>query len=155
MKAPISPASLPADERALRSQLRQLLGTSEGFLHGTLVEVSRRCGNRTCRCAKDDKFMHPGLYLGQTRGRKTVTVFVPKRHEATVRDWLANFERATSLLEALNQQGRKRLAEAKAAHKASKTKAKANERKPITGAKPSTAPVPPLQDNTSPRQPPS
>ena len=44
-------ASLSAEDRRLRSRLRQLLSQADGFLHGSLIEMARRCGNPRCRCA--------------------------------------------------------------------------------------------------------
>ncbi len=50
--------SLPPTERQIRSRLRQLLDQAEGFLHGSPIELSRKCGKPTCRCASDDSLRH-------------------------------------------------------------------------------------------------
>ena len=124
-----SPASLPAPERHARSRLHQLLCEAEGFLHGSLIVMARRCGKPSCRCACDDSARHLSLCLGQTRGGKTTTVHIPAHLEPVVRRWVDNFERASGLLEQLNQEGRARLAKAK-------------EGKPVAAAAPAVLPKP-------------
>lgn len=108
-RAPVNPACLSAQERHLRSQLRQVLSVAEGFLHGSLIEMARRCGKPSCRCATDQEAKHRSLYLGQTRKGKTTMEYVPKELEETVRQWTSDFQRAVELLEELSQQGRAKL----------------------------------------------
>ncbi len=120
-KRTVSPASLSAAERRLRSRLHQLLSNSEGFLHGSLIVMARRCGKPSCRCATDDNARHPALCLGQTYKGKTTMVHIPKALEPLVRQWVDNFQDASSLLERLSQQGRERLADAKAQQRAAKS----------------------------------
>ena len=109
----ISPAAISAQERNSRSQLHQLLHQAEGFLHGSLIEVARRCGKPTCRCASDDKARHRSLYLGQTLQGKTTMQYIPADMEPTVRQWAADFQLAAKLLEEISQQGRVRLTQGK------------------------------------------
>ena len=85
--------------------------------------MARRCGNPRCRCASNDAHKHSSLYLGQTRASKTSMQYVPRDQEQTVRRWVENFQQASSLLEALSQQGWRRLGEAKAKAKAAKKRA--------------------------------
>jgi hypothetical protein len=66
--------------RALRARRRRLLARLPdlgGYLAGSLVEQSRRCGKVGCRCASGD--LHgPYVYLsvGQASGRRGL-VYVP------------------------------------------------------------------------------
>ena len=117
------PSSLPKEERRLRSRLHQLLHSAGGFLHGSLIEMARRCGNPRCRCATDDANKHRSLYLGQTRKGKTSMTYIPKNQEQTVRRWAENFQQASALLETLNEQGRLRLDSAKQEARSAKVKA--------------------------------
>jgi hypothetical protein len=117
-KRPVSPTSLPAPEREARSRLRQLLSESGGFLHGSLIAMARRCGKPSCRCASDDQARHRSLCLGQTLGGKTTMVHIPADLEPLAREWVDNFIRADRLLEELSEQGRGRLAKAKAKSRA-------------------------------------
>lgn len=107
-RKPVNPGCLPAEERQLRSQLHQVLSAAEGFLHGSLIEMARRCGKSSCRCATQEEAKHRSLYLGQTLNGKTTMEYVPKELEPTVRQWVSNFQLALELLERLNQQGRDR-----------------------------------------------
>lgn len=127
-------SALPAGERALRSKLHQLLSRSGGLAHGSLIEMKRRCGKSNCRCASDDAFKHSSLYFSQTRHGKTKMIYIPKELEETVREWAGDFRRASELLEAVSREGWRRIAERKAAAKASKG---AGRRKPATPGKPS------------------
>lgn len=110
---PVSPATLPAGERQSRSRLHQLLTQAEGFLHGSLIVMARRCGKPSCRCATDEQAKHRSLYLGQTLNGKTSMLYIPAGMEREVRQWVANFQRAAQLLEDLSQQGRNRLKHSK------------------------------------------
>jgi hypothetical protein len=106
---PVSPATLPAQERQCRSKLHQLLSQAEGFLNGSLIVMARRCGKPTCRCASDDEAKHRSLYLGQTLNGKTTMLYIPASLEPSVRQWVANFQQAAQLIEQLSQQARIRL----------------------------------------------
>lgn len=148
-----NPASLGAEERRLRSRLHQLLRGAQGFLHGSLIEMARRCGNPRCRCAADDAHKHRSLYLSQTRGGKTAMEYIPGDEEKTVRRWSEDFQRAASLLEELSQQGWHRLRQTKAKRKAAKGKAGASKAAKKKPAKHKT-PAKTRQSKTT-REPPS
>ena len=66
--------------RALRARRRRLLARVpdlQGYVAGSLVEQSRRCGKASCRCATGD--LHgPYVYLsvGQAAGRRRL-IYVP------------------------------------------------------------------------------
>ena len=139
-KSAVSPAALSSAERRLRSSLHQILSTSEGFLHGSLIVMARRCGKPSCRCATDDNARHPALCLGQTHQGKTTMVHVPKELEPLVRQWAGNFQEATDLLEQLSGQGRERLASAKARKRAARRTAKSSAKHATKAPKPPRKP---------------
>ncbi len=112
--------SLSARERQLRSRLRLLLNNSEGFIHGSLISISRRCGKPRCRCASSEKHKHPALFLGQTRDAKTSMLYLPKDLHAQARQAVEDYQEALALLEELNLEARKRLQKAKDRGKAAK-----------------------------------
>lgn len=136
-RQPISPSILPAAERQCRSRLHQILSQAEGFLHGSLIVMVRRCGKPSCRCATDDDTRHKSLYLGQTLGGKTTMIYIPARLERTVRQWHGNFQQAERLIEQLSQQGRARLSQAKAAKPAKPASASRKAPQPKPPRKPS------------------
>jgi hypothetical protein len=114
-----------------------LLSEAEGFLHGSLIVMARRCGKPSCRCASDEGARHLSLCLGQTLGGKTTTVHIPADLEPLVRQWADNFQQASRLLEQLSQEGRGRLGKAKA-RKADRSAAPAAFRDPAKPKPPRT-----------------
>ena len=103
---------LSATDRDGRSQLRKLLEQADGMVHGSLIQMARRCGKPTCRCVTEDQ-KHRSWYLGLTHNRKTRMKHVAKDQEATVRRWIQAYQQARSLLEQISQEAWKRLAEGK------------------------------------------
>ena len=87
--------------RGLRARRRRLvarLPDLEGFLAGSLVEQSRRCGKQGCRCAGGD--LHgPYVYLSVRRptGRGSL-VYVPEALAELVRARVSLGESAQQLL---------------------------------------------------------
>jgi hypothetical protein len=104
-----SPASFSSRERQLRSRLHLLITNAQGFIHGSVIEMARKCGNPSCRCASDDDLRHRSRYLGQTRGGKKSMVYLPADLEAPVRQEVEHFQQALDLLEELNIEARLRL----------------------------------------------
>jgi len=93
-------AHLPASERAARSRLLQLL-SKEPLVCGTAVVMSRRCGNKRCRCMKGQK--HVSLYLAvRARGRRQM-IYVPPEREESVRRWVETYREVKTLLEVLSE----------------------------------------------------
>ncbi len=111
-------------EREIRSRLHLLLNQAEDFLHGSPVEMARRCGNPNCRCASNDELKHRSLCLGQTRKGISSTVYIPRHLEVKVRKGVVNFQHAQDLLEELNVEARIRLDKAKTKKLSKKTSAK-------------------------------
>ena len=118
-----NPTPHSSGERQDRSRLHQLLVQADGLLHGSLVEMARRCGNPRCRCAKSDEHKHRSLYLAQTRHGKSSMVYIPKNFEKTARLWVDNYQQASDLLESITQHGRSRLDENKIKNRTAKKKA--------------------------------
>jgi hypothetical protein len=85
-KKPASLAELST--RALRARRRRALSRLpdlQGYLAGSLVEQSRRCGKEGCRCARGE--LHgPYVYLsvGKAAGRGSL-VYVPEALAQLVR----------------------------------------------------------------------
>ncbi len=93
--------SIPEKERKLRSQITKLMGTAEGFLHGTFIEMSRVCGNPNCKCVlKKEK--HKSWYLGQTIKGKTRMFYLKKSQEQKARKYASNFEQVREMLEQIS-----------------------------------------------------
>ncbi|MGH7703765.1 MAG: DUF6788 family protein [Gemmatimonadales bacterium] len=96
----LTPSSLPAGERQLYSQLKQLL-THPGLLRGSLIESRRTCGKSTCRCRSDRRRRHRSVYMGVTTRGKTRMIYVPAEWEAQARAWLDRHQEVRKILERL------------------------------------------------------
>jgi hypothetical protein len=87
--------------RQLRARRRRAFGRLpdlQGYLAGSLVEQSRRCGKERCRCARGE--LHgPYVYLsvGKAAGRRSM-VYVPEALARLVRQKVIASEQAGRLL---------------------------------------------------------
>jgi len=95
-------SSSPATERRLYSRLRQLLN-EPGALRGTLVEMRRRCGKPSCRCARDPEARHRAVILCVSLEGKRTSIYVPADWETRVREWVARYGEMRELLNQLSQ----------------------------------------------------
>lgn len=66
------------------------------FISGSMVVVSRRCGNPRCRCAVGDK--HKGYYLMYKVKAKTQAVYVPVDLVPEVMRWVREHRRIKRLM---------------------------------------------------------
>jgi hypothetical protein len=86
-------------ERQARSALARLV-SQRGLLRGNLLERRRVCGKPNCRCTRGA--LHASLYLVFSEGGQLRQLFVPKTWEARVRQWVADYQDARRLLEAIS-----------------------------------------------------
>ena len=99
---------LSENDRNARSQLRQLLERADGVIHGSLIQMSRKCGNPNCRCTLKGQ-EHQSLYLGVSIKNKTRMKHIPKTLEADVCRWVGQYQRARELIEQMSEQAWQRL----------------------------------------------
>jgi len=83
-------------QRKIRSQLAKIIH-DQNYIRAALVTMTRACGNENCRCAKGQK--HVSMYLSQSAGGKTKKLFVPKKYEPHVKQWVENYRRIRELME--------------------------------------------------------
>jgi len=89
-------------ERRLRSELHRLLENADAFIHGSLIEMERCCGNPNCRCAlKGEK--HRSLYLSLHQKGAPRMKCLPRESHDQVRRWAENYQQVRVRLEALSQ----------------------------------------------------
>jgi len=91
---------MTVQERRSRSALARLV-TQRGLLRGNLLKRRRVCGKANCKCTRGE--LHPGLYLVFSEGGKLQQLFVPKRWERVVRQWVADYHDARRLLEEISR----------------------------------------------------
>jgi len=69
--------------QSLSQQLSQL---AEAMAQGSLSEITRRCGNPTCACARHPARRHgPHLYWKFTSEAKAYSIYVPPAYTAVVK----------------------------------------------------------------------
>ena len=86
-------------ERALRSRLRQLLGSAE-FVRGTLSVREGTCGKANCRCAKGDK--HLSVCLVRSKDGRIEQLYIPRGLHERARQWVAQYREQRELMEKLS-----------------------------------------------------
>lgn len=93
-------SKMSVQERELRSRLAQLAG-GKTLIHATISVRQVTCGKKGCRCAKGKR--HRAVYLVSNAKAKKRQVFVPSEMEAEVCAWVANYHKATDLLEQISE----------------------------------------------------
>ena len=104
--------SLSAGERQLYSRLHHVL-TRPGLLRGSLVDMGRTCGKRSCACHQDKSRRHHALYLAANVGGKRRMIYVPAAWEGRVREWVDRHGEIREVLEKISQYCLRRLKDRK------------------------------------------
>jgi hypothetical protein len=86
--------------RARRSALVEELRRAPNLMRGIVYERQRKCGRRSCACARGGP-RHPGLQLNVTLGGKTRTRYVRQGERAQVEAWVAAYHRLWQVVEEL------------------------------------------------------
>ena len=84
------------EDRQARSELAKLIH-SKRLLCGSLVTMSRTCGNPSCKCIKQGE-KHVSLYLSIKSGKKRKMICIPKKWESTITGWVKNYQRVNELM---------------------------------------------------------
>ena len=69
------------------------------MVHGSLVETTRTCGKKGCRCARAEP--HTAFYLSRRVQGKTRLEHVSRDNVKTVRRWRKEHDRLRALVEEL------------------------------------------------------
>jgi len=93
-------SKMSSRERALRSQLNQIIG-SQAIIRGTLLYRELSCGRINCRCAQGQK--HPALCLVVSENAKQRQISIPKLLQADVRLWVAQYKKMRKLEEEISK----------------------------------------------------
>lgn len=91
---------MTAQERRRRSGLTQLV-SQRGLVRGNLLERRRVCGKPNCKCTRGE--LHVNLYLVFSENGKLRQLFVPRRWEPLIRQWVADYHDARRLLEEISR----------------------------------------------------
>lgn len=100
-----------AKERDSRSKLTKLV-SNQPILCGSLVTMSRVCGNPRCKCVlKGEK--HVSLYLSIREKGKRKMIYVPSELESQVRLRVEKYQQCQKLMEKISQHTLDRLLKSK------------------------------------------
>ncbi len=102
--------SLSSEERKVRSRLTKLVH-DVAMTRGSIIAMSRSCGQASCHCQKGKKHVSP--YLGISKSGKVRMIFLAKDWQERVKQWVKNYDEVKDLLEKLSDMYRKRLIERK------------------------------------------
>ena len=80
------------------SELAATLGAIGRWVDGTVVATTRKCGKRSCVCMREPGRGHPVTYLTSKAEGKTVSLYVPRRLEADVREWSGNYRKMKAVV---------------------------------------------------------
>jgi hypothetical protein len=91
---------MSANERQLRSRVTQALSHG-ALIRATLTVRERVCGKANCKCTRGEK--HVSLYAVSRQDGEVRQVCVPKHLEASVREWVEEYQRIQELLEQVSE----------------------------------------------------
>ena len=94
----ITLGTLQAQRRRVVSKINSL----DPWIEGTFVSTSRRCGKKNCACHKGGA-KHPVLYLTWKENGKTVSLYVPRRLEPEVTEWVQNYKKLKDLIREISE----------------------------------------------------
>ena len=93
-----------SSEKMLRQQIKTRLkkvAQFDGSIAGSLVQIRRKCGRSTCRCATDGE-KHPAFVLTSKVRGKTKVVYIPVDMVEEVREWVKNHRQIKALFKEID-----------------------------------------------------
>ena len=72
------------------------------WVEGSLVSASRLCGKENCICHQGGP-KHPVLYVTWKEKGKTVSLYVPRRLEPEVTEWVQNYKKLKGLIREISE----------------------------------------------------
>lgn len=81
IKASTARRDVLQSERRRAREVRELL-RARAMVVGSFVELERKCGKATCRCARGEK--HSGNFLSRKSEGRTQLLYVPQREAAEI-----------------------------------------------------------------------
>jgi hypothetical protein len=76
--------------------LRQLQNLGP-WIEGTLVATTRKCGKEGCACHHNGP-QHPVLFITWKEAGKTISLYIPRQLESTVKEWTQNYKKLKALI---------------------------------------------------------
>ena len=91
--------SMARVERNARSKAAKIV-SNELFVQGSLIEMARVCGKKTCKCTKGEK--HVSLYLAIRKDNKRKMIYIPKEMEEQVQALVKAYQKMKESLETVS-----------------------------------------------------
>ncbi len=88
--------------RGQRAELAAKMGAGGNLLKGSLIERFTVCTKSGCRCARGHKH-GPYLYVSIFDGKRSRQVYVSKRMQQEVRNWVKNYENTKHLIDKISE----------------------------------------------------
>ena len=103
-------SQMTSTERDFRARLAKMVHWKE-FLRGTLCVRKGMCGKEGCKCLQGEKHLH--FVLERNDKGKRRQLYIPKKWEKEVRQWLKEYRTITDLLERVSRLQWRKLEERK------------------------------------------
>jgi hypothetical protein len=90
------------ERKRLEQQREALIGQLRGLgnlMRGTVIEVGVKCGRAGCGCERGEK--HRKVHLSVNLGGRTRGCYLGREREAVVAPWIAEYQRAWRVINAL------------------------------------------------------
>ena len=97
-------------ERDARSKAAKIV-SSELFVQGSLIEMARVCGKKTCKCTRGEK--HVSLYLAIRKDNKRKMIYIPKEMEKQVQALVNAYQKMKESLDTVSESCLNQLIQAK------------------------------------------
>lgn len=102
--------SMARVERDARSKAAKIV-SSELFVQGSLIEMARVCGKKTCKCTRGEK--HVSLYLAIRKDNKRKMIYIPKEMEKQVQTLVNAYQKMKESLDTVSESCLNQLIQAK------------------------------------------
>ena len=73
------------------SYLQKKLSTFGPVMRGSIVLLKVNCGNKNCRCYKNNRLKHPAYYFSVNVNNKTKLIYLGKKKLETAREFNNNY----------------------------------------------------------------
>jgi hypothetical protein len=89
---------LQTKRQALLRQLQNL----GPWIEGSLVATTRKCGKEGCACHHNGP-KHPVLFITWKEAGKTISLYIPRQLESTVKEWAQNYKKLKALIRQVSE----------------------------------------------------
>lgn len=84
------------------TQLQKKLSTIGPIMRGSIVLLKVNCGNKKCRCYKNNRLKHPAYYFSININNKTKLIYLGKRKLEKAREFNNNYNKAWDIINKLS-----------------------------------------------------